>query len=204
MFKARIKCCYETLAEILNKIAIPNLGPGSRRAALPLRGHSADSHRMLPLSTSGSQRHRASLLPCQPAPSAACAAILLAASAGKVCTELADTQAQLPTNSLGQDKGQQPCQDHSGTHHGGGGGKGVPFCYKECNSTGRRPRSFTLLLKAGSHLNQQHIVTQLPSCRNTEKKLCSSPHRGLQYFTKPIHLPHSGGEPQRRPFEIDI
>lgn len=63
MFKACTKCCYETLAEILNKMAFPNLGLCNGRLALSLHGCSADSHRMLPLSTSGSQQQQASLLP---------------------------------------------------------------------------------------------------------------------------------------------
>lgn len=68
MFKACTKCCYETLAEILNKMAFPNLGLCNGRLALSLHGCSADSHRMLPLSTSGSQQQQASRLPASQHP----------------------------------------------------------------------------------------------------------------------------------------
>lgn len=165
MFEACTKCCYETLAEILNKMAFPNLGPCSGRSAFSPHVHSADSHQMLPLSTSGSQRQQALLLPCQPAPSAARAALLLAACARKVCTELADTQAQLPTNNSGQDRdrrrdtvGQQPRQDLSGTHHGFGG---CAFLLEIVKQHWKETTSFhSLLLKAGIHLNQQHLSAE--------------------------------------------
>ena len=127
MFKACIKCCYETLAEILNKMAFPNLGLCSGRSALSLHGRSADSHRMLPLSTSGSQWQRVSLLPCQPAPSAACVALLLAACARKVCTELADTltiQGRMGTGE-GTTRDSSHVKTFPGLTMGLGG---VPFC----------------------------------------------------------------------------
>ena len=135
MFNTCVKCCYETFAEILNQMAFLNLGLCSGRSASSLHGHSAASRRMLSLSTAGSQQQQTLLLPCQP-PSAARAARLLAACARKACTELADTQAQLPINNSEQDwdrrrdsEGLQPCQNLSGTHHRFGGC--APFCQKQ-------------------------------------------------------------------------
>lgn len=42
----------------------------------------------------------------------------------------------------------------------------------------------SLLLKAGSHLNQQHIVAQVPFCSNPLRKSCVFLHAG-RYSTLP-------------------
>lgn len=77
-------------------------------------------------------------------------------------------QAQLGAG-LGQGKGQQPCQDLSRTHHGFGVNLSVR------NSETALTFVPSLLRKAGSHLNQQHIVAKAPFGRNPQKKSCGPP-----------------------------
>lgn len=68
-----------------------------------------------------------------------------------------------------------------------------------------RATSFhSVLLKAGSRLNEQHIVAQVPSCRNPLRKTCGFPHAG-SYRTLPNPFTFQvQGKPQRWPFEIRI
>lgn len=157
--KACPKCCYETLAEILNKMAFPGLGlcRGSRVLSPWLISwlmlDAAPPHRWVTVSLG--------IIPVPvPASPSGTAAM---ACAGRGCPER-DGQAQ-----LGAGQGQQPCQGLSRTHHGFG------VSLSDTNSRTTLMFVASLLLKAGSHLNQQHIVAKTPFCRNPLKKSCGFP-----------------------------
>lgn len=145
------------------KWLIPSLGLCSGTLALSLRGRShGPLHKRV-------ARRRASLLPCQPAPSAARAAPLLAAWAGKVRAELADAQAQPPSHSSGLGR-----RGKAATSRPFWDSPSVRGCAVRVETGKQRWKETTsfpsLLLNAGSHSNQQHVVAhflQEPS----EKKL---------------------------------
>lgn len=155
----------------------------------PLPSHGASHHTWVTVATGIAP-------PLPAAPSAAGAALLLAAWAREACTELADTQAQ-----LGQKKGQQPCRDLSGTHRGLSVRNSETALERDqvlALSSAKSQRSFKPAAHCGTTI-LWHV-----SCRNALRKSCIFPHAG-GYGTLPNPFTfHIQGKPQRRPVEIHI
>lgn len=117
--------------------------------------------------------------PCQPSGTAA------VACAGRGSPGQDEGQAQ-----LGAGQGQQPRQGLSRTHHRFG------VSLSDTNSGTGLVFVASLLLKAGSHLNQQHIVARTRFCRNPMKKSCDfSPWQ----VTLVLKQTHSAFQVQRMP-----